>query len=158
MADEHGGSAALEGLMKIVVAVGPSIVGAYMTSAHNHHADQMLMIWGLVVAVTIAGYALVSFSFSRRRDRYVTLAQHEEVLDGIDVLTQAVKTIMRAQLINDHDRLMRFGSASSAQKSSYQAEYELYRETCRRTNDGNGLIDQYDKDVLGLPLHEGREG
>ena len=84
-------------ILQVITATATPIVGAIATNTGNPRNGQIVMTWIALAAFSVAAIVALSFLKSIRAERYVTQAQHQEVLDLLKQLREEQQQELSAQ-------------------------------------------------------------
>lgn len=119
------------------------LVSALLTD-ENPRDDQIATIWLVIFAVALAVYLAYRNHVTEKR-RYAFQNEHNSLVD------ESLKVLLRQKLVSEHDRLVTVGSINDTQCRAWMDSYKAYEELCDATDDNNGVINKYKREVLDLP-------
>lgn len=141
-------------VLKILVVVATGFVG-YITTATNSPAlDMTALIWLALLAFCFAALMAISHASDKRRHKFVTQEQHNEIVARLDkqremmaLMLEAQQQSMRSELIRDAERYMERGWITAEEHRAYSEAFQAYEHLGL-----NGYIKTYLEKVDNLPL------
>lgn len=127
-----------------MVSAGVGYFYIALMKTNNMREDTFATVWLILTLVAITIY-IVLHIIVKQHDQECKEHNHDILVD------EALKMLLRQQLVSEHDRLVKFGNADDGQRVTWQSAYDSYLALCKVTGDHNGVIGHYYQDIVDLP-------
>jgi transcriptional regulator of heat shock response len=128
---------------------------ALSSSDANPRFDTISLTWIVLVAIALAATWAIHVMAQGQKEEARRKEERERDERRQELITEAIKALLRQKLVSEHDRLVDHGNANDTQRQSYYHAHQLYKGLCEATHDVNGIVDVYFDDVMSLPNWDG---